>query len=71
MRVAGNSVRTYTLSYQYVFFKDIQPHYVYGLRQHPSGLLHTTQQGNPVYFLRMVVNRCQENGSRSLSLTSE
>jgi hypothetical protein len=71
LRVAGNLVRKYTLSYKYLFFKDIHPHYLYGLRQHPSGLLQTTKQVNPVYFLRIVVNRCQENGSRSLSLTSD
>jgi hypothetical protein len=59
------------LSYKYLFFKDIEHSYRGCLRQHPSGLLQTTQQVNPLYFLRTVVNRCQENGSRSLSLTSD
>jgi hypothetical protein len=70
-RVAGNLVRKYTLSYKYLFFKDIKYYYLHCLRPHPSGLLQTTQKINPAYFLRIVVNRCQENGSRYLSLTSD
>jgi hypothetical protein len=42
-RVAGNLVRKYTLSYKYLFFKDIEHSYLWCLRHHPSGLLQTTQ----------------------------